>query len=93
MSEIEDAISSAAAARYLGVSKITMAVWRARSVGPPCRYSGSKPVYYLSELRAWQEVCAAKHKEQQEAAQAVAEQSGGRKRGRPGRVLASKASV
>jgi hypothetical protein len=48
--EIEAALSTKQAARYLGVSPGTLAVWRARRAGPPCMYSGSKPVYYLSTL-------------------------------------------
>jgi hypothetical protein len=56
--EIEAALSTKQAARYLGVSPGTLAVWRARRAGPPCMYSGSKPVYYLSALIGWRKECA-----------------------------------
>jgi hypothetical protein len=55
---IEAALNTKQAARYLGVSPGTLAVWRARRAGPPCMYSGSKPVYYLSALIGWQKECA-----------------------------------
>lgn len=59
MVEIEPALSTKQAARYLGVSHGTLAVWRSRMMGPPAHYSGAKPVYYASELRAWQDRCTA----------------------------------
>ncbi len=59
MVEIEAALSTKQAARHLGVSPGTLAVWRSRLMGPPCHYSGAKPVYYLPELRDWQRQCAA----------------------------------
>jgi hypothetical protein len=55
---IEAALSTKQAARYLGVSPGTLTVWRARRSGPPCTYSGTKPVYYLSALIGWQKECA-----------------------------------
>jgi hypothetical protein len=58
--EIEAALNTKQAARYLGVSPGTLAVWRARRAGPPVTYSGTKPVYYLSRLVDWQRECAAK---------------------------------
>jgi hypothetical protein len=57
--EIETALCTKQAARFLGVSPGTLAVWRVRIMGPPVHYSGCKPVYYVSELRAWQDRCTA----------------------------------
>ncbi len=54
---VEPALTAKRAAAFLGVSPGTLAVWRSRRTGPPCHYSGSKPVYYLSELREWQQLC------------------------------------
>ena len=65
-------IGSAEAARVLGVSKGTMRVWRTRGTGPPCHYSGTKPVYYTSELHAWQAVCTAAMRQKQSERAAVA---------------------
>ena len=59
MDQIETALGSAEAARFLGVTRQTMATWRSRGCGPPVHYSGTKPTYRLSELRAWQETCTA----------------------------------
>ena len=59
MEELEQGLSSTEAARFLGVAKTTMATWRLRGVGPIPHYSGGKPVYYLSELKAWQAACTA----------------------------------
>ena len=59
MEESEPGLSSTEAARFLGVTRQTMATWRARGCGPPVHYSLSKPTYRLSELRAWQETCTA----------------------------------
>jgi hypothetical protein len=83
MTEIEPAISSAEAARYLGVSLATMATWRNRGTGPPCAYSGEKPVYRLSELRAWQDSCTRLMAQKRAERVAEAAQNGGRRRGRP----------
>lgn len=59
--EIENALNTKQAAKFLGLSPGTLAVWRSRASGPPCRYSGTKPVYYASELREWQRACTARH--------------------------------
>jgi hypothetical protein len=90
----EDAIGSAQAARRLGVSKNTMAVWRARGVGPPCHYAGDKPIYYPSELRAWIDECTARKLREREEQVIRAAEGGKRKRGRPrGIGLAGRCSV
>ena len=83
MTEIEPAISSSQTARVLGVSVNTPGVWRVRGEGPPIHYSGAKPVYYLSEVKAWQAECTAAAREKQAARAAAAAAIGGRKRGRP----------
>jgi hypothetical protein len=83
MTEIEPGMSSAAAARYLGVSLATLATWRHRDCGPPHTYSGEKPIYRLSELRAWQDACAVEMRRKREERAAEAAQSGGRHPGRP----------
>lgn len=57
-SNIEAGLNAKQAARYLGVSPNTLTQWRFRRSGPPHTYSGSRPVYYLSELIAWQKECA-----------------------------------
>jgi hypothetical protein len=57
--EFERGLNTKEAARYLGLSPGSLAVWRSRGVGPECAYSGTKPVYYLSGLKAWQARCRA----------------------------------
>lgn len=57
MNGIEPALTTKQAAAFLGVSAGTLAVWRSRRMGPPCHYSGAKPIYRESELRAWQRRC------------------------------------
>lgn len=59
--EIEGALNTKQAAKFLGLSPGTLAVWRSRASGPPFRYSGAKPVYYASELRDWQRQCTDAH--------------------------------
>jgi len=83
MTENEPGISSAAAARLLGVSKSTMGVWRTRNCGPPVHFAFTKPVYYTSELRTWMDACTAAMRQKREEGAAVAKQNGGRRRGRP----------
>ena len=61
--EIEPALNTKQAAKYLGLSPDSLAVFRSRGTGPLVHYSGSKPVYYLSELRQWQDRCAAERRE------------------------------
>lgn len=75
-------VQSAQAARVLGVSKCTMATWRNRGTGPPVHYSGTKPVYYVSELHAWQDESTAAMRQKQ-ADRAATSTVAGRKRGRP----------
>lgn len=90
--EIEPARNTHEAALFLGVSPGTLAVWRTRGGGPPCHYSGSKPVYYLAELRAWQAACTEAMRERQELG-AERAATDGRKRGRPRRESACKADA
>jgi hypothetical protein len=58
-SEFEHALTTKQAGAYLGLSPGSLAVMRSRKAGPPCTYSGSRPVYYLSELKRWQAECRA----------------------------------
>jgi hypothetical protein len=55
--DFESGWNTKQAARFLALSPNSLAVMRSRKTGPPCTYSGRKPVYYRSELRAWQEQC------------------------------------
>ena len=57
MNDLEHAIDTRKAAALLGLSAGTLAVWRSRKQGPPVHYSGARPVYFQSELRAWQVEC------------------------------------
>ena len=63
----EAGLGSAAAARFLGVARGTLAVWRARGKGPPVHFSAAKPVYYYGELRDWQIECGERRHERLEA--------------------------
>ena len=46
------------AARYLGISRSTLAKWRMRGDGPPWHYLGPRLViYYRHEIEAWLEDC------------------------------------
>ena len=60
--EIDDltALNSHEAAKFLGVEPGTLAVWRTRNYGPRCSYSGTRVVYYLPELRRFQDQCRAR---------------------------------
>jgi hypothetical protein len=82
MTENEPGISSAQAARLLGLSKSTMAVWRNRNCGPPVHFALTKPIYFATEVRAWMDECTAAMRQKHEE-RAAAKRSGGRRRGRP----------
>jgi predicted DNA-binding transcriptional regulator AlpA len=46
------------AARYMRVSRSTLAKWRMRSEGPPYHRCGPRIVYYVKEeIDAWQTKC------------------------------------
>jgi len=46
------------AARYMRVSRSTLAKWRMRNEGPPFHRCGPRIVYYLlQEIDAWQTKC------------------------------------
>jgi hypothetical protein len=57
MTDFEHALNTRQAAAMLGLSPGSLAVMRSRKTGPPFSYSGTKPVYYVSELRRWQVEC------------------------------------
>lgn len=49
---------AAAAAKYIGVSRSTLAKWRMNGKGPPHHRCGPRIVfYYRDEIDAWQEDC------------------------------------
>ena len=53
-----DKLRAAEAARYLRVSRSTLAKWRMRGEGPPFHHCGPRLVYYLrAEIDAWLEAC------------------------------------
>lgn len=83
MTENEPGISSATAARLLGVSKATMATWRSRETGPPVYYAATKPIYFASEVRAWMESCSALMRQKREQRGTDGAQGGSKRRGRP----------
>jgi hypothetical protein len=59
--DFENGWNTKRAAAFLGLSGGSLAVMRSRKTGPPCTYSGAKPVYYRSQLEAWQEQCRRAH--------------------------------
>jgi hypothetical protein len=59
MTDFEHALNTKQAAAMLGLTPGSLAVMRSRKTGPPFSYSGTKPVYYVSELRRWQVECRA----------------------------------
>jgi hypothetical protein len=81
--EIDDltALDTHQAARILGVEPGTLSVWRVRQTGPRFYFSGAKPVYYLPDLRQFQEECRVAMCERSKRAAA----NGKRGRGRPKR--------
>jgi predicted DNA-binding transcriptional regulator AlpA len=51
-------LRAVAAARYLGVSRSTLAKWRMKGVGPPHHRCGPRIVYYYKdEIDAWLTEC------------------------------------
>lgn len=70
--EIESALNTKQAANFLGLRPGSLSVMRCRGSGPPCHYSGAKPVYYASELRAWQLECAERRRKRASASEAEA---------------------
>jgi hypothetical protein len=68
--DFENAMNTKQAAAFVGLTAATLAVLRSRGSGPRFHHSGRKPVYYASELRAWQDQCdaAMRQKQQKKAA-------------------------
>jgi hypothetical protein len=46
-------LTSPEAANYIRKSNSSLAGWRVRKIGPKVQYSGSRPVYNVSDLDAW----------------------------------------
>jgi excisionase family DNA binding protein len=60
---LEARLRAVEAARYLTVSRSTLAKWRMNGSGPPHHRCGPRIVYYYkTEIDAWLEQCDAREK-------------------------------
>lgn len=58
--DTRERLRAVAAARYLGLSRSTLAKWRMRGEGPPHHRCGPRIVfYYKDEIDTWQVECDA----------------------------------